>query len=119
MPRYELPRLSIEPVDRALRIRGWTWADLARAVGRHRDTIGQLHCSHRDGIRWETADRVAVALDFHPAELWGADWWALCDAYDAVSAQLRAERNRRYGERRGQAARRGRRSPAVVDLAGG
>lgn len=40
-------------------------------------------CSHRQFLRWKagqdvrypTADRVAVALGWHPAELWGDDWW--------------------------------------------
>lgn len=42
-------------------------------------------CSERQYHRWKngarvsvaTADRIAVALGWHPAELWGHDWWAL------------------------------------------
>jgi hypothetical protein len=41
-------------------------------------------CSERQYQRWSngqrltyiTADRTAVALGWHPAELWGDDWWA-------------------------------------------
>lgn len=42
-------------------------------------------CSARQYHRWKkgarvsvaNADRVDVALGWHPAELWGHDWWAL------------------------------------------
>ncbi len=45
-----------------------------------------LHCSPTDiwrwlahGVTWTAADRLAVRLGYHPAEVWGADWWALDD----------------------------------------
>ena len=42
-------------------------------------------CSERQYHRWKkgarvsvaNADRIAVALGRHPAEIWGQDWWAL------------------------------------------
>ncbi|MGI8753588.1 MAG: helix-turn-helix domain-containing protein [Acidimicrobiales bacterium] len=38
---------------------------------------GQLHRARRDGLTWVHADRWAVALGFHPAEVWGQAWWSL------------------------------------------
>lgn len=29
----------------------------------------------RDGVPVDVADRVAVALGLHPAEVWGNEWW--------------------------------------------
>lgn len=54
-------------------------------VGPARWVERQGLCSKRQFHRWKTgarvsvavADRIAVALGYHPAELWGDDWWAL------------------------------------------
>lgn len=34
----------------------------------------QLHRARREGLSWVHADRWAVALGFHPAEVWGQAW---------------------------------------------
>lgn len=41
-----------------------------------------LGCDRRQVTRWvnngvpvDTADRLAVALGMHPAEVWGSGWW--------------------------------------------
>jgi len=47
---------------------------LARTM--HVDSA-QLHRARREGLSWVHADRWAVALGFHPAEVWGDAWWAL------------------------------------------
>lgn len=47
---------------------------LARSM--HVDA-GALHRARREGLSWVHADRWAVALGFHPAEVWGQAWWAL------------------------------------------
>ena len=34
----------------------------------------------RDGLTWTMADRLAIRLGYHPAEIWGHEWWALNDS---------------------------------------
>jgi hypothetical protein len=38
-----------------------------------------IHKALREGLTWMQADRWAVALGHHPAEVWGRAWWALDD----------------------------------------
>ena len=38
---------------------------------------GQMRRACREGLTWLSADRWAVALGFHPAEVWGQAWWSL------------------------------------------
>lgn len=68
-PRAASPRISIEPLVE----RYGNGSALARALG----------CDHTQVSRWrsqglplDSADRVAVALGLHPAEVW-PDWYRL------------------------------------------
>lgn len=42
------------------------------------------------GVTWTAADRLAVRLGYHPAEVWGADWWALDDVETPDPVELAA-----------------------------
>ncbi|HEX8001572.1 MAG TPA: hypothetical protein VF519_02640 [Mycobacteriales bacterium] len=67
-----------EPVRRALRRLAAETDDsvcaIAVNVGVDRDTLHRLFT--RDRLRWDAADRIAVALGYHPCQLW-ADWFDL------------------------------------------
>lgn len=52
---------------------------------------GRLHEWKRLGVPLSAADRAARAVGAeHPADLWGADYYAACDAYDALVSRWRA-----------------------------
>ena len=77
----------VAAIDQAARKVGWERAGNGREyrVGPARWAQRQGLCSTRQYLRWKngqgvtiaTADRIAVALGWHPSELWGDDWWAL------------------------------------------
>ncbi|MGI8753895.1 MAG: hypothetical protein ACR2MN_16595, partial [Acidimicrobiales bacterium] len=67
MTRFPVePLFALAPGDPILRLSRTTGVD-----------NGQLHRAIRDGLTWSSADRWAVALGFHPAEVWGQAWWSL------------------------------------------
>lgn len=43
----------------------------AAALGVDRRTINRWL---KDGVNWETADKIAMAAGFHPMEVWGDRW---------------------------------------------
>ena len=49
-------------------------AALAEATGLHFSTIYRYRSDGR--IPWKEADRIAVALGFHPGAIW-PEWWAV------------------------------------------
>lgn len=52
---------------------GWPFtADLAEAAG---VTVDVLKVWKRRGLSWEQADQMAGRFGYHPALVWGEDWW--------------------------------------------
>jgi lambda repressor-like predicted transcriptional regulator len=45
---------------------------IADNIGVDRDTLHRLFT--RDRLRWDAADRIAVALGYHPCQLW-PEWF--------------------------------------------
>lgn len=62
------PRLSCEPLIRAL--------DRAGRLGEVE--YSKIHRWRKDGMDLYAADVVAIRLGFHPATIWGADFYAGC-----------------------------------------
>ena len=54
--------------------------ELCDVLGLPRRTLHRVLASDR--LRWDAADRVAVALGAHPSELW-PDWFRPADACEA------------------------------------
>jgi len=90
MSDSRLPRLDPEPVLAELHRQGLPPEHLAILGG---DIPVRLL---RAPLSWFVADRFAVALGRHPAELWGDDWWAVAD----TARERKNEKNRRYVENR-------------------
>ena len=67
-----------EPARRALRRLAASRDDsicaIAENIGVDRDTLHRLFT--RDRLRWDAADRIAVALGYHPCQLW-PEWFDL------------------------------------------
>jgi lambda repressor-like predicted transcriptional regulator len=65
-----------EPVRRALRRLAADTDDsicaIAERIGINRCTLHRLFT--RDRIRWDAADHIAVALGYHPCQLW-PEWF--------------------------------------------
>lgn len=59
----------------------WRKSALARAIGVSPRTI---HRWTRGGIPEFAADRAAIALGYHPCEVWGELWWDLDDGWCEV-----------------------------------
>lgn len=90
MPRPLLPHLPLAPCEPQLlelaeahnaqhpEQRGWFAAGLPWAL---KELTGcsraHAHRVVREGMSWEFADRLAIALGLHPANLWGQAWWDL------------------------------------------
>lgn len=79
------------PVARLLEREECSPGELAKRLSIHprqvyrAQTEGGVHC-------W-TADRWAIALGWHPREIWGDLWWNLaCDMQDAWDARLAREK---------------------------
>jgi hypothetical protein len=71
------PRLPIGPLYRMSGAESWN--DFAQRCGYpdcHRASVARWF---RLGVTPMMADRLAVACGFHPAEVWGRDWYALVD----------------------------------------
>ncbi|MDQ1747478.1 MAG: Winged helix-turn-helix DNA-binding [Frankiaceae bacterium] len=70
-----------EPARRALRRlaaeRDNTIVDIAMAAGIDRCTLQRLFT--RDRLRYDAADNIAVALGYHPCQLW-PEWFPLTEA---------------------------------------
>lgn len=67
-----MERLPVEPVLDALADRGQSIKSLGPALDR------AVHRAQLDGgLTWLAADKVAVALGYHPGELWPIAWWAV------------------------------------------
>lgn len=67
-----LPKL---PVERLLAFAGCGTEQLAERLGLGHGAA--RNALKRGGLTAATADRWAVALGYHPAEIWGDDWWAI------------------------------------------
>lgn len=81
MPRPALPHLDVSPLVGFAAHRHISHATWAERAG---TTVCALRrqITRRGGIGWESADVLANALDLHPAEVWGGEWWAVCAAYE-------------------------------------
>lgn len=64
----ELRRLLARWLDEALRTRGWDQTELAKRSKVSRDTISRI-ANEKSGVRAETVDRLAGALDVTPPAL--------------------------------------------------
>lgn len=71
---------SAEPARRALRQlatdKDNTIVDIALAAGIDRCTVQRIFT--RDRLRYDAADNVAVALGYHPCQLW-PEWFSITD----------------------------------------
>jgi len=74
-PRARQPRLSLEPLVQ----RYGNVSVLARALGIDRAQVAHWRS---DGLPVDSADRVAVLLGRHPAEVWPE--WYLLSAHEAA-----------------------------------
>ncbi len=73
--RKPSPRLPFEPLERLYAAtHGRNACAMARRVGIDRQAV---YRGRTDGLSEALADRWAVALGWHPAEVWGAAWWSL------------------------------------------
>jgi lambda repressor-like predicted transcriptional regulator len=77
MRRSDAVRFSTRPVLDRLQQRaaksGVTFTELWNVLGLPRRTMHRVVRS--EGLRWDTADRVAVAMGHHPSEIW-PEWFA-------------------------------------------
>ncbi|MDQ6782724.1 MAG: hypothetical protein M3063_04640 [Actinomycetota bacterium] len=80
-PEGLMARFPIEPLSAMCPGPGDPIMLLSRRLG---ISGGNIHRACRAGLTWSLADRWAVALGFHPAEVWGQAWWSL-DCEDVVS----------------------------------
>lgn len=55
--------------------------DFAEAVGCSRRAV---HRWRHAGLTWDAADRAAVAVGLHPANVWGREWWASVPVEDVA-----------------------------------
>lgn len=61
-----------------------TW--LARQVDKPRRTVRRwVH----EGVPIHAADEAAIACGFHPAEVWGGEYWSACFEQDRIEAPQR------------------------------
>lgn len=72
MSQYGRPRLPFAPLMAASQAD--SLKHLARLLGIDAAAVGR--CQHK-GLTWSCADAWSVRLGFHPADLWGDDWWAV------------------------------------------
>lgn len=83
-----LPRLDPAPILAELARQGLPVEALAHAGG---DTPARLL---KKPLAWYVADRYAIALKLHPADLWGEAWWDVAKAH-TEQTRARHERARR------------------------
>lgn len=90
-PTISRRTLPAEPLLRAAG--GWT--GVARALGyrdfkdMHRHT--NVFRYERSGLSWVAADQMACALNLHPFDVWGDDWFACTGTPLGVPPRLRRE----------------------------
>lgn len=91
MSKIHQPPMAKLPVERLLERVGCGPTELARRLGVNPRVVNRAQVG--GGIHCWTADRWAVKLGWHPAEVWGATWWHLaCDSQDAWDARLAREK---------------------------
>ena len=100
MAVYILPRLDPAPLIALAKAHGRTPDDWAAAADMPRNT---LYKRLYEPLGWATADRLAVALGYHPALVWGDKWWAIQDAYDQAAHESHQRRNHLRQKRRAAA----------------
>lgn len=94
-PRPAQVRLPVEPLFAVSGARHVIGADrhgvarvpspvteLARRVGREPRQVHRW--ISEGGVPFSSADEAAVACGFHPANVWGDDWWSACWAQDRI-----------------------------------
>lgn len=101
MPPQAQARFDATPIQRELARQSRVVRDLAEVAGYDVESLRSMlnrakRCdSHRRGLSWYQADRLACALGFHPIELWGDEWLtpapgdALGDGWDEVERSWR------------------------------
>lgn len=87
--RIDLPRLSFAPVTAELARQGRPLSHLADRCGVRNETVRAWSAR---GMKWQQADLAAAALNVHPNDLWGAEWWAIEEAHAAGVDRRRAAR---------------------------
>lgn len=90
-PRPVLPRLPVEPLLRQAKLAGRNPHDWAATVGINKRALDQRIYPTDGALAWETADELAVALGFHPCEIW-PEWWDVAAAYDALYDDKKQDR---------------------------
>lgn len=90
-----LPRLPVAPLKDACRRHDTTLNELALRAG-----IASTRAYRADGLSWGDADKLAVALGYHPSGIWGDDWWSVDADYERVRAasEVRASRRSEWVE---------------------
>jgi lambda repressor-like predicted transcriptional regulator len=78
VPAARQPRLPLEPLVQ----RCGSASALARATGIERTQLARWR---RDGVPLDSADRVAIAVGRHPAEVW-PDWYIVTALLDGQAA---------------------------------
>lgn len=79
-------RLASGPLEHATR--GETLDEIGEALG----IQGRQILHYREaGIRLNIADRHAISLGLHPADVWGQGWWDACHAQSELE-QARRDR---------------------------
>jgi hypothetical protein len=63
-------RLPFGPLEQL--VSGGCGLATARELGVH---PRQVYRWRRYGVTWAQADELATRAGWHPAEVWGADWW--------------------------------------------
>jgi len=89
VPVYILPRLDPAPLIALAKRQGRTYEDWAAAAGMPRNS---LYKRLYEPLSWGTADRLAIALGYHPALVWGDKWWQIQDAYDQAERESHQRR---------------------------
>lgn len=90
-----LPRLDTGPLLAELERRGLSRNAFARLCQEDETHVRRLL---RGPLSWFVADRFAVALELHPANLWGDAWWEIAATFDEQRA-ARKEKERARGRR--------------------
>ncbi|MCU1359096.1 MAG: hypothetical protein JWN99_385 [Ilumatobacteraceae bacterium] len=72
------PRLPMEPLIRLIELhegRQVPITEIATIIGAGRSGRGMVHLAIRKGVTAFCADRWSIAAGFHPALVWGIDWY--------------------------------------------
>ena len=103
-----LPQLDPGPLVCEARRQGFSHEVWAERAGLD---VKALRRRIYEPLTWGVADRLACAMDVHPASVWGDDWWAV-DKAAQTAQERRDERAVRYEWWRSRGLHRGAWKPA-------